>query len=128
MARAEGSSLEQAFGLRPRRPIPAGQSKGARLEESQAVSKPSACDKAEANRTTGGLTKAACRPRDDIRAGIGAKRRERHGYPLAGERLCPAPFLYIKEGVGKQASAPSMQTERSDKLREVEGEGAVECF
>ena len=43
-------------------------------------------------------------------------------------RLCPAPFLYIKEGVGKQASAPSMQTERSDKLREVEGEGAVECF
>ena len=26
MARAEGSSLEQAFGLRPRRPIPAGQS------------------------------------------------------------------------------------------------------
>ena len=42
--------------------------------------------------------------------------------------LCPAPFLYIKEGVGKQASAPSMQTERSDKLREVEGEGAVDCF
>ena len=43
-------------------------------------------------------------------------------------RLCPAKLLYIKEGVGKQASAPSMQTERSDKLREVEGEGAVECF
>ena len=85
-------------------------------------------NKAEANRTTGGLTHRACKPRDDIRAGIGAKRRERHGYPLAGERLCPAPFLYSKEGVGEKASAPSMQTERSDKLREVEGEGAVECF
>ena len=39
----------------------------------------------------------------------------RHGYPLAGERLCPAPFLYIKEGVGEKASAPSMQA-KSQRL------------
>ena len=51
------------------------------------------------------------------------------GIILSRVNACAPPlFLYIKEGVGKQASAPSMQTERSDKLREVEGEGAVECF
>ena len=60
--------------------------------------------------------------------GEGAKRLSHEHDGTACDCLCPAPFLYIKEGVGKQASAPSMQTERSDKLREVEGEGAVECF
>ena len=34
------------------------------------------------------------------------ERTDRRGYPLAGKRLCPAPFHDIKEGVGKQASAP----------------------
>ena len=60
--------------------------------------------------------------------GEGAKRLSHEHDGTACDCLCPAHLLYIKEGVGKQASAPSMQTERSDKLREVEGEGAVECF
>ena len=60
--------------------------------------------------------------------GEGAKRLSHEHDGTACDCLCPAHFLDIKEGVGKQASAPSMQTERSDKLREVEGEGAVECF
>ena len=60
--------------------------------------------------------------------GEGAKRLSHEHDGTACDCLCPAPFLYIKEGVGKQASAPSMQTERSDKLREVEGEGATGFF
>ena len=43
---------------------------------------------------------------------------------LGIERLCPAHFLYIKEGVKKQKSAPSMQVrvrrlaERTPKAKE----------
>ena len=78
LANGEGAkrlSLEQAFGLRPRRLFAAGQS-----------------NKAEANRTTGGLTKAACTLRANISDGMRAAdkpRTDRLSYSRAGETPVP---------------------------------------
>ena len=41
--------------------------------------------------------------------GEGAKRLSHEHDGTACDCLCPAPFLYIKEGVKKKTDAPSMQ-------------------
>ena len=53
--------------------------------------------------------------------GEGAKRLSHEHDGTACDCLCPAPFLYIKEGVGEKASAPQsagieprLARERSD--------------
>ena len=86
------------------------------------MSKPSACDKAEANRATPAGLQRLRADRETISVPE-SERSDENGRVILSRviRLCPAKLLYIKEGVGKQASAPKsagvkrrLARERSD--------------